>query len=379
MTMRVGIVGCGDIAGHYLRTMANPTDVRAVACAARSVASARRFAAAHGIEPLDVDGLLARDDIDIVLNLAHPDAHGPIGIAALEAGKHVFQEKPIATCMEDARRLMWTAARMDRRVGVAPDTLLGPPFRIAQRLVAEGVLGELVMGMAHAISIGPESRHPAPAFLYRAGAGPVLDMAPYALSILVALAGPVERVAALGRIGRSDRRAKASGAPLSVEVPTSVQALLRFAGGFQATLTMSWDGTGPEGPPIALHGTRASLFLPDPNWFGGAVSIVPHGEAAETIDTSPLPLGAPLRRLGSGAMVADYRGAGLADMARSIAANRPHQCSGENGLHLLEVTEAILASAAGQGDWIGIDSPVLAIPILSEAEALALAGGARPG
>lgn len=357
--VRVGIVGCGDIAAHYLRNAPLFKNLDYVACASRGMASAHALAEVYGLEPLTVDMLLAREDIDVVLNLTNPTAHAETVIAAVEAGKHVFVEKPLAAELSDARRMQSAAARCGRRVGVAPDTIFGAALEVARDAMDCGRIGRRLFGTASAISRGPEHRHPNPAFLYRYGGGPVHDMAVYTIATLTTLLGSIAHVSAVGTTPSATRTSNAAasraGQIVAVEVLTSVQALLQFESGVQITLTTSWDGWPSAQPAIELHGADGALRLPDPNWFGGPVQIIDaHGITSITTDT--MPTGRTNRELSSGEWVADYRGIGLAEMAQAIIDDRPHCCSVENALHCLEVMEAIIISANRRAACIAIES-----------------------
>ena len=367
----IGVVGCGNISMTYMRNAALFGGVELRACADLSADFAAARAAEYGIRPLSLDGLLAADDVDLVLNLTVPNAHFGVSMAALAAGKHVFSEKPLAATVAQGRAIVAEAQRRGLALGSAPDTFLGAAGRLARRLVEEGAIGEVVAGTAFMMGRGMEHWHPNPAFYYQPGGGPVLDMAPYYLTMLVNLLGPVSRVSAVGRTGSAERLITAAG-PLKgtsfpVCTPTSVMALLEFAVGTVVTLGMSWDVFRHSIPPIELHGTRGSLRLPDPDTFGGTLAISRGGAAWEDLPTDTLlhggrnwPFAAPDR--------ANYRMLGVADLVSALAAGRPPRASGALALHVLDVMEAILdAAATGQARFV--DGTVAQPDPLSESEA----------
>src|SRR5205807_5957542 len=99
-----------------------------------------------------------------------------------------------------------------------------------------------------------------------------VDMGPYYLTALVALLGPIVRVAGAhhSRVaGRTVRTGPRAGEQFMSEVPTHVAAILELRGGLPATVTMSFDAQGTKTPHIEVHGTEASVVLPDPNFFDG--------------------------------------------------------------------------------------------------------------
>jgi predicted dehydrogenase len=205
MVQKVGLIGCGNISDIYLANAGRFRDFDIVACADLRPEAAEAKAAAHGIAPLKPEDLLAEAGIDIVLNLTIPEAHAEIGMAALEAGKHVYTEKPLATRLADGQRLIELAATRQLRVGTAPDTVLGAATQSARRLIDGGEIGAPIMGVASVLSHGMESWHPNPGFFFKPGGGPVLDMGPYYIASLIQLLGPVASVVAQGRIGNDTR------------------------------------------------------------------------------------------------------------------------------------------------------------------------------
>ena len=349
MTLRAGLVGCGFISDIYLTNLAKFRDVAVVACADRSQAAAARQAERYGLRAQGVTELLKAHDIDIVLNLTTPEAHAEVTLAAIEAGKSVYSEKPLAAALAEGERIIAAAAAKGVKIGCAPDTILGPGYQEARALLDSGALGRPLTALAAVMSHGYEHWHPSPAFYYQAGGGPVLDMGPYYLSALASLLGPVAEAQAVGQIGFAERVVTTSGSPnlgqkIRVETLTSVQALLTFANGAQATFLASFDVWRHGLAPIELHGEAASLRLPDPNFFAGDLAIATGREEWRAV-----PLSA--RLLGAANWPADkpnqsnWRGLGLADLARAILDKREPRASGALALHVLAVMDAILTAA----------------------------------
>ena len=134
------------------------------------------------------------------------------------------------------------------------------------------------------------------------------------------------------------------GAKIKVDTLTTVQALLSFASGAQVTFLTSWDVWNHGMAPIELHGTGGSMILPDPNWFGGDLKIWEGRADPSEIATSAQYFGRSNYPAGA-VRHANYRGLGLADMARAIIDDRPHRASDEAALHVLAVMESILDAA----------------------------------
>ncbi len=352
MPLKVGLVGCGNISDVYLTNAAAFRDFEVIALSDINPEAARRQSDKYGVRVLSVDQLLANSDIDAVLNLTIPSAHAEISLAAIAAGKHVYSEKPLAASLVDGRRIIAAAADRNLRVGCAPDTILGAGVQTARALIDGGAIGKPLSGLAAVLGRGMEMWHPNPTFFFKPGGGPVLDMGPYYVATLVTLLGPVDRVTAVGQIGLDSRIVTAPGSPIlgkaiKVEVLTSVQAFLTFVSGAQVAFLASWDVWRHGLPPIELHGVAGSLRAPDPNFFDGAVALASGprdwrqtSTAQRVFGRANWPTPAPDR--------ANWRGLGLADMARAIVDNRPHRADGHLALHTLAVLEGILQSAISE-------------------------------
>jgi predicted dehydrogenase len=333
----VGIIGCGNIFRAYVQGCRAFGILEVDACADILPDKARAAAAEHAIpRVLSVEALLADESIDIVINLTIPRAHAEVSQAILESGHHLYSEKPLATVRDGGRAIIKTAARTGLRVGCAPDTFLGGGLQTCRKLVDDGWIGEPVGATAFMLSRGPESWHPNPAFFYEAGAGPLFDMAPYYLTALIHLMGPVRRVAGATRITFPERIATSEalyGRRLPVSVPTHSTALLDFAAGPVATLITSFDVWRSTLPRIELYGSEGTLIVPDPNTFGGPVRLWRAGDG-EWRDI-PLSHSDAVRR-----------GVGVADMAYGLASGRPHRANGDMAFHVLDIMQAVEESSA---------------------------------
>jgi len=370
----VGVIGCGNISMTYLRNAALFAGVELRACADISADAAALRAREYRIRALSVDQLLADPEVDLVLNLTVPAVHFDVTMSALSAGKHVFTEKPLATSAADGRLLVKEARRRGLRLGSAPDTFLGAAGRRARRLMEEGAIGRPVSGTAFMMGRGMEHWHPNPHFYYQPGGGPVFDMGPYYLTMMANLLGPVVRVMAMATKGQEERLITADGpfknTSFKVGTPTNVLSLLEFASGATVNFGASWDVFRHSNHPIELHGTEGSLRLPDPDTFGGTVSLSERGADWRDFDSDGelygkrnWPYAAPDR--------ANYRMLGVADLARSLEENRPPRASGELALHVLEIMEAILASGES-GQSVRITGDLTQPPLLGEDEARSL-------
>ena len=271
----VGIVGCGNISTIYLTNLPHAPGVKVRACADMKPEVAEAQGKRFGVEAMTVDALLARDDIQFIVNLTVPAAHGSVSLAALTGGKHVFSEKPLAVDVELGRKVIEEAESRKLMIGCAPDTFLGAGGRLSRKLVDDGAVGRILSGGAFLMSHGMEHWHPDPEFFFKKGGGPVLDVGVYYITALVNLLGPVARVHAVTSTGFPERIVTSEGPRkgyhIQVETPTTCLALLEFASGALLTFAATWDVWKHGHPPIELYGTEGTLRVPDPNFYGGVV------------------------------------------------------------------------------------------------------------
>ncbi len=346
--VKVGLVGCGNISSIYFKNCARHPSLDLVACADLLPERAQARQAEFGPRACTVEELLADPEIEIVLNLTIPKAHVEVGLAALEAGKSVYSEKPLGIDRAEGRRLLAKAKEKGLLVGCAPDTFLGGGIQTCRKLIDDGWIGEPVAATGFMLGHGTESWHPDPVFFYKRGAGPMFDMGPYYLTALVNLVGPVRRVTGSARITFPQRVVTSEpkfGTVIDVEVPTHVACVLDFANGAVGTLITSFDVWATDLPRIEIYGTEGSLSVPDPNTFGGPIRIRRAG--AKEWSEAPLAYG----------YAENGRAIGLADMAQALRTGRPHRASGALASHVLDVMEAV-HDASREEKHIHLDSGI---------------------
>ncbi|MEU7994501.1 Gfo/Idh/MocA family oxidoreductase [Micromonospora sp. NPDC049060] len=347
-SVRVGVVGCGNVSSRYLANLAGDPAVTVVACADADPARARALGAAHAVpEVHPVDALLTHPDVDLVLNLTPPRAHAEVTLRALKHGKHVYTEKPLATTMADGHRIVEAARARSLQVGTAPDTFLGVGAQTCAALIADGAIGTPTSVNAAMMNAGPERFHPEPEFLYQEGAGPLFDIGPYYLTVLTELMGSVVRVGALGATARTERVVLAgprAGSTFSVQTPTHINSVLEFASGAMGMLVTSFDVVATRTPHLEIHGTEGTIVAAQANSWGGPVLLRAAG-GTDFVEVLPGP------RDSDG-----FMGMGLVEMARAILAGRPALAAATRGLHVLEVLTAIAGAARSGGGFTTISS-----------------------
>ncbi|NLP84516.1 Gfo/Idh/MocA family oxidoreductase [Microbacterium sp. CFH 90308] len=353
----VGLIGAGNISDQYLRNLTGFPDVRVLAVGDLLEDRARAQAAKYDVPRAGgVDVVLDDPDIDIVVNLTIPAVHVEVSEAILAAGKHVWTEKPIGIDRDESQRLLSKADAAGLRVGVAPDTVLGPGVQTAKRAIARGDIGRPLFAQTTFQWQGPELFHPNPGFLYAKGGGPLLDMGPYYVSALVHVFGPVAAVAALGLQGTPTRRVQVgelAGQEFAVEIPSTLSVLMDFEHGAQAQSLYSTDSPLYRHGIVEITGTEGTLVIPDPNTFGGPITItrpltkmvVPPEPVVQDVFAVPQ----------EGVLVG--RGLGVLDMARAIRDDRPHVATGRFGYHVLDTLLSI-EEAAETRTFVNVESTI---------------------
>ncbi len=342
----VGVIGCGNISAAYFRLAPLFRGIEMRACADISAEAAKARAAEFGLRAETVDGLLAADDIDIVVNLTVPAAHYGVSKQILDAGKHVYSEKPFVLSVAEGLDLKKRAEKKGLRIGSAPDTFLGGAHQLARDIVDSGKLGRITSGTCHVMNHGMEHWHPNPDFFFQPGGGPILDLGPYYLANLIQLIGPVKQVAALTTIPFKERTITSKprfGQKVPVNTPTTIHALLEFANGAAVSLNASWDVWQHGHAPMELFGDEGTIYVPDPNFFGGTIRYTQKADPVKKLPKWDHPFAVPNQQHSQG-MMANYRAAGLADMAIAIGEGRPHRCSMELALHAIDVMTGVLKS-----------------------------------
>ncbi|WP_326834256.1 Gfo/Idh/MocA family oxidoreductase [Amycolatopsis rhabdoformis] len=349
----VGVIGAGVISDTYLENLTGFPDVRVLSVADLDVERAQAQAAKHGVPQGEtVAALLANPGVELVVNLTTPAAHVEVGLAALDAGKSVWAEKPLALDRQTGRKLLDRAREKGLRVASAPDTVLGAGLQTARRAIDAGRIGEPRTALALFQTPGPESWHPAPEFLFQHGGGPLLDMGPYYLTELVQLFGPIRKVTGAGGRARDTRvigSGPRAGTEFEVTVPTTVTALVEFTRGGSAQVVLSFDSALARTGFVEVSGALGTAVLPDPNRFDGATTLHLLGAA------SPEEL-APQGHAAS-------RGTGALELARAIRAGEPERASGELAYHVLDAMLAIDESIT-RGQSVEVESTVEVPPAL---------------
>ena len=194
--IRIGLIGAGQRGGQHLENYQHVPGAEIVAVADINEALAQRVAAQYKIPDVYTDyrHLLQRDDLEAVDICLHNNLHRPVAVAAMEAGKHVYCEKPMAGSYADAKIMYDTAQALGRKLSIQLFTLFKPYTRAAKLLIDDGYLGEIY----HARSTGFRRRgrpyvdgYGTPTFVQKrhAAGGALYDMGVYHIAGLLYLLG----------------------------------------------------------------------------------------------------------------------------------------------------------------------------------------------
>lgn len=336
---RIGIMGCGKICDIYITNFqgmhSDLVEVTAISSRhlERSQAVADRYGIPYALEP---DEFYASDKFDIILNLTVPLAHYEVCRRGLEAGKHVYTEKPLGLTVEESKELIRLAGEKGLYLGGAPDTFLGAGIQTARDAIESGLIGKPVGFTAFMMCHGWEIFHPNPDFYYAKGGGPMYDMGPYYLTALINLLGPVEAVSGMNSNPITHREVvigPRKGEVLPIEMPTHVAGTMKFRNGAIGSIITTFDVWPVDLPHLVIFGTKGSMIVHNPDFFSGEIRVLD----GETQEWSTLPF--------VNKYTENSRGLGVRDMCLAIAEGREMRASGAMMGHVLEIMEGFHVSA----------------------------------
>lgn len=348
-TIKIAFIGVGDISGIYLENITKLfREIEII-----GVCDLIRDRAEKAVEQYKIPKLyetmydaFADEEVDIILNLTRPYEHFEVAKAALEAGKHVYSEKPLAATLEEGKDLVALAKEKGLMLGGAPDTFMGAGIQTCRKLIDDGFIGEPIGAAAFMVCRGHESWHPDPEFYYKHGGGPMMDMGPYYLTALINLLGGVSAVTGVTKTSFPKRTITSQpkcGQEITVAVPTYITGIMQFESGAVGTIFTTFDVYYETQARLEIYGSKGTLIVPDPNGFGGPVKLL----RPEQGGIMEMPL------------VFDYkensRALGLADMAKALQVGRSFRPNYNQTYHVLEIMETFQKSSK-EGRTIPLES-----------------------
>lgn len=336
----VAFVGCGNISGRYgEQVQGYPDRLRLVGAfdivAERTQAFAEKFdCKAYG----SMAELLADSEVEIGLNITTHTAHADVTEALLRGGKNVHSEKPLATSLEGGQACLAAAKETGLLLSCSPIVILGESQQTLRRVLSEdliGDVGEIYAEMNHGRI---ETWHPDPEAFYGFGAGPLLDVGCYPLSVLIQLFGSIVRVQAVGGVRMPQRTIGSgpkAGQTYEATNPDHMTVLAEFADGVSLRLTTTFFAVkSAQGGGMEFHGTNGSLWTQSASAFNSTLRVCHPGEKEWTeISPDQEPF--------SGV---DYA-RGLAELADAVRLGVPLTCPGEAAYHVVDVSLSAMQAA----------------------------------
>ncbi|MBQ4320937.1 MAG: Gfo/Idh/MocA family oxidoreductase [Oscillospiraceae bacterium] len=360
--VNIAFIGVGCISGIYLENLTKTfTGVKILGVCDLIRERAEEAQAKYSIPKVydTMHDAFADPEVEIILNLTRPYEHYAVTKAALEAGKHVYSEKPLGASLEEGVELMELAKAKGLRLGGAPDTFMGAGIQTCRKLIDDGYIGTPVGSAAFMICRGHESWHPDPDFYYQYGGGPMFDMGPYYLTAMVNLMGGIQSVMSASRTTFPERMITSepfAGTPIHVNVDTYIAGTVKYESGAIGTLFTTFDVHYPGQARFEIYGSEGTLYVPDPNCFGGPVMLY----RPEEKEIRQIPL------------CFDYaensRGLGLADMAAALRSGRDARADWQQTFHVLDAITGFDRSAK-TGQWVDMQTkytrrPAMVKPVL---------------
>ncbi|MEA2577429.1 MAG: hypothetical protein QOD78_1017 [Chloroflexota bacterium] len=331
--VRLGIIGCGRVlSGPYRpvleRLLGEGAVEVTIACDVvaereafvRETFGAKRFTSNHG-------DVLEADDVDVVLVLTPPTSHAGLAIEALEAGKHVLVEKPVALDMADAGRVLEAWRAGSGHLVCAPFTTLSPTYQAIERLIEDRRIGRILTARTIYGWAGPDWGK---WFYTGAGGGPLFDLGVYNLTTLTGLVGPVKRVAALS--GIAVPRRTVDGDDIEPDVDDNFQLVLDHGDGVLSTLTTGFTIQRLRTPALELYGETGTVQMLGADWQPDGFELWENDVGAWTVHPETDP----------GWLYAD----GLSHLVAAIRSGTAPTLQPEHAVHVLEVM--LLAKRSGR-------------------------------
>ncbi len=346
---KIAMIGVGCISGIYLENITGLfTEVELVGVCDLIRERAETAQQKYGIAKVydTMWDAFADPEVEIILNLTRPSEHFAVSKGALEAGKHVYSEKPLGASLAEGLALKALADEKGLMMGGAPDTFLGAGIQTCRKLIDDGYIGTPVGSAAFMICRGHESWHPDPDFYYQYGGGPMMDMGPYYVTAMTNLLGGIRRVMSASRTTFKQRMITSqplAGTVIDVKAPTYVAATVEYDSGAVGTFFATFDVYYPGQARFEVYGSEGTLIVPDPNTFGGPIKLY----RPEEKEMRELPLCFDYKN--------NSRGLGLADMAKAIHEGRPARADCAQTFHVLEAIEGF-AESGRTGQWVQLNS-----------------------
>ena len=335
--IRTGLIGCGSVSGQYLPQLTRSPFVEVVSLCDIKPERARRraeeFKIAHHYP--NIEAMLAGEPFDFLVDTTDMQEHEKINRRALEAGKHVWSEKPIANTLAAGQELLKMALEKKLRLWGAPITVQSPQFAFMARTLNAGKLGRVAAAHADYGHEGPNWS----AFFYEKGGGSLPDLAVYNLTSLTGLLGPVKHVTAMLSIVTPEREIRDRG-KIQVAEEDNAQVLMDHGKGIISHVQSGFNFFNPNGHDGSKE-SRHTISIVGSAGFMGLVGYdwQPLGVDLATKDSPTLE-----RHVTDPQGYVWQQGAILA--AECLVTGKELLATPEQALHVLEIITAARESSA---------------------------------
>jgi len=335
--IRVGVIGCGSVSNMYLPHLAKSPYVELVSACDIIPERAKAQAEKYGIpnQYPHIDNFLAGAEFDLLVNLTDMQEHERLNLQAVEAGKHIWSEKPMANSLAGGEKLLAAAKKKGVKIWGAPAMVVSPQFAFIAKTLESGVLGRVTAAHADYGHNGPDWS----AFFYEKGGGSLPDLAVYNLTTLTGLLGPAKSVVAMMSVIRPTRKIQGKG-EIKVVAEDNAMVLLdhgkgmisHVQSGFNYFNPHGHDGSEEQRHTVSIVGTAGRLGLVGYDWDPRGVDLATQKEPSFK------------RHATEKGNFVWQMGASLA--AESLATGKPLLITPEHALHIVEVIQAARESHA---------------------------------
>ncbi len=335
--IKVAVIGCGSVSNRYLPHLSQSPYVELVSTCDiiydRAMQQAKAFNVPNHYP--HIDKLLAGAPFDLMITLTDMQEHGHLNKQALESGKHVWSEKPMANTYKEGRALFDYANSKGLRIWGAPAVVNSPQFAFMSKAIQEGKLGKISCAHAQYGHTGPTWS----AFFYEKGGGSLPDLGVYNLASLTGLLGPAKSIMAMTSIVTHERTVDNKG-KIKVEAEDNAMVVMDHGEGILSHVQCGFnyfdpyghDGKGQNSHTISIWGTQGNMGLVGYDW-------APFGVDLATSYTDP-----PVRYVEDAGDYVWQQGASV--ISKALATKEEPKIKAEHALHVLEIIEA--ARASGQ-------------------------------
>jgi predicted dehydrogenase len=335
--IRIAVIGCGSVSGQYLPHLSKSPYVEVVSACDIIYERAQQRAKEYNIPNHypHIDQMLAGAPFDLMVTLTDMQEHGRLNKQALNAGKHVWSEKPMANTYKEGKALLDLAKTKGLRIWGAPAVVNSPQFAFMSKTIQEGTLGKVAAAHAHYGHLGPTWS----AFFYEKGGGSLPDLGVYNLATLTGLLGPAKAIIAMTSIVTHERSVDNKGKiPVAAEDNAIVVmdhgngTLSQVQCGFNYFDPYGHEGKGQQQHTITIWGTKGNMGLVGYDW-------APFGVDLATSFTEP-----PKRFVEDPATYVWQQGASV--ISEALVTGKEPLITVEHALHVLEIIEAARASGS---------------------------------